>query len=72
VRERNGARRSSRRRGWWRRSKEKVEEEEEEQEEAAGFVEEVGWLWWELTSWVGVGGIDFDIMPGASMRCSDE
>jgi hypothetical protein len=43
-----------------------------EEEEAAGLVEEVGWLWWELTSWVGVGGIDFDIMPGAAMRCSDE
>ena len=34
--------------------------------------EEVGWLWWELTSWVGVGGIDFDIMPGAAIRCNDE
>lgn len=43
-----------------------------EEEAAAGLVEEVGWWWWELTSWVGVRGIDFDIMPGAAIRCSDK
>ena len=37
-----------------------------------GLVEEVVWWWWELTSWVGVRGIDFDIMPGAAIRCSDK
>ena len=43
-----------------------------EEEAAAGLVEEVGWLWWELTSWVGVGRIDFDIMASDTICCSDK